>query len=109
MSENNQSVIFRSKGDAKALFLRHEGFLGALGAFMNYEKNACSDDNQHFIEEQSGIAKGSFCKDHDFESSAHADVKDNGCIECRVQVRIWYLMIKSRKNKNGNDMLPIIS
>uniref|UniRef100_A0A6N2K394 Damage-control phosphatase ARMT1-like metal-binding domain-containing protein n=1 Tax=Salix viminalis TaxID=40686 RepID=A0A6N2K394_SALVM len=27
----------RSKGEAKAMFLRHEGFLGALGAFMSYE------------------------------------------------------------------------
>ncbi|KAL8534191.1 hypothetical protein ACS0TY_010261 [Phlomoides rotata] len=79
------AVHFWSKGDAKALFLRHEGFLGALGAFMNYEKNANTDDNQHFIE-QSGIAKGSFCRDHDFESSMHSDVEDNGCIECRVQV-----------------------
>lgn len=29
---------FRSKGDAQAMFLRHEGFLGALGAFVNYNK-----------------------------------------------------------------------
>ncbi|KAL0304680.1 UNVERIFIED_CONTAM: Pantothenate kinase [Sesamum angustifolium] len=32
------AVHFWSNGEAKALFLRHEGFLGALGAFMNYEK-----------------------------------------------------------------------
>ncbi|KAG5240810.1 hypothetical protein OIU76_014329 [Salix suchowensis] len=31
------AVHFWSKGEAKAMFLRHEGFLGALGAFMSYE------------------------------------------------------------------------
>ncbi|KAD2393760.1 hypothetical protein E3N88_40737 [Mikania micrantha] len=31
------AVDFWSKGEAKAMFLRHEGFLGALGAFMNYQ------------------------------------------------------------------------
>jgi hypothetical protein len=30
---------FRSKGEMQAMFLRHEGFLGALGAFMSYEKH----------------------------------------------------------------------
>ncbi|XP_010243065.1 PREDICTED: pantothenate kinase 2 isoform X2 [Nelumbo nucifera] len=33
------AVHFWSKGEAKAMFLRHEGFLGALGAFMSYEKH----------------------------------------------------------------------
>ncbi|KAJ4836196.1 Pantothenate kinase 1 [Turnera subulata] len=32
------AVHFWSKGEAKAMFLRHEGFLGALGAFASYEK-----------------------------------------------------------------------
>lgn len=32
------AVHFWSKGEAKAMFLRHEGFLGALGAFKSYEK-----------------------------------------------------------------------
>ncbi|XP_039047037.1 pantothenate kinase 1-like [Hibiscus syriacus] len=36
------AVNFWSKGEAKAMFLRHEGFLGALGAFMSYEKQ-CLD------------------------------------------------------------------
>lgn len=75
---------------------------------MNYEKNASTDGNQHFIE-QSGIAKGSFCRDHDFESSPHADVEDNGCIECRVQVRIWNFNVKESKNNDGNSVLPILS
>lgn len=31
--------LLRSKGEAKAMFLRHEGFLGAIGAYMSYPKN----------------------------------------------------------------------
>ncbi|XVE75033.1 hypothetical protein DITRI_Ditri12bG0064900 [Diplodiscus trichospermus] len=34
------AVHFWSKGEAKAMFLRHEGFLGALGAFMGYDKQS---------------------------------------------------------------------
>ncbi|XWS69017.1 hypothetical protein CRYUN_Cryun04dG0143500 [Craigia yunnanensis] len=34
------AVHFWSKGEAKAMFLRHEGFLGALGAFKSYEKQS---------------------------------------------------------------------
>lgn len=34
------AVHFWSKGEAKAMFLRHEGFLGALGALMSYEKQS---------------------------------------------------------------------
>ncbi|XWS50953.1 hypothetical protein CRYUN_Cryun12cG0135300 [Craigia yunnanensis] len=33
------AVQFWSQGEAQAMFLRHEGFLGALGAFMSYEKH----------------------------------------------------------------------
>ncbi|PKA49311.1 Pantothenate kinase 2 [Apostasia shenzhenica] len=33
------AVHFWSKGQAQAMFLRHEGFLGALGAFMSYERH----------------------------------------------------------------------
>ncbi|KAI3948114.1 hypothetical protein MKX01_014713 [Papaver californicum] len=33
------AVDFRSRGAEKAMFLRHDGFLGALGAFMRYEKH----------------------------------------------------------------------
>lgn len=66
--------IFRSKGEAKALFLRHEGFLGALGAFVKYEKNGDADRSDQFTEQR-------------FESSTLSDEQDNGCIECRMQVR----------------------
>ncbi|PWZ14619.1 Pantothenate kinase 2 [Zea mays] len=37
------AVHFWSKGEAQAMFLRHEGFLGALGAFMSYEKHGLDD------------------------------------------------------------------
>ncbi|XP_047968100.1 pantothenate kinase 1-like [Salvia hispanica] len=45
------AVNFWSKGEAKALFLRHEGFLGALGAFMNYEKNGFTEITHQFMEQ----------------------------------------------------------
>lgn len=68
------AVNFWSKGEAKALFLLHEGFLGALGAFVKYEKNGHADSSDQFMEQR-------------FESSTHCDEQDNGCIECRMQVR----------------------
>ncbi|KAI3761367.1 hypothetical protein L1987_51781 [Smallanthus sonchifolius] len=37
------AIRFWSKGGAQAMFLRHEGFLGALGAFMSYEKHVLYD------------------------------------------------------------------
>ncbi|KAJ6431147.1 hypothetical protein OIU84_018611 [Salix udensis] len=37
------AVHFWSKGEAKAMFLRHEGFLGALGAFMSYDRHSLDD------------------------------------------------------------------
>ncbi|XP_062158988.1 pantothenate kinase 1 isoform X1 [Alnus glutinosa] len=41
------AVHFWSKGEAKAMFLRHEGFLGALGAFRSYEKHGLDDTMVH--------------------------------------------------------------
>lgn len=54
---------------------------------MNYEKNGFTDITHEAMEEHSAIAKGSFCTGDGFESSTHGDVKDNGSLECRVQVR----------------------
>lgn len=34
------AVHFWSKGEAEAMFLRHEGFLGALGAFVSHESHS---------------------------------------------------------------------
>ncbi|KAJ4973426.1 hypothetical protein NE237_006600 [Protea cynaroides] len=45
------AVHFWSKGETKAMFLRHEGFLGALGAFMSNEKHGLDDLMAHqFVE-----------------------------------------------------------
>ncbi|KAI7754072.1 hypothetical protein M8C21_009587 [Ambrosia artemisiifolia] len=41
-----------SKGGAEAMFLRHEGFLGALGAFMSYEKHGLDDLMVHQLVER---------------------------------------------------------
>ncbi|KAL2936051.1 Pantothenate kinase 2 [Bienertia sinuspersici] len=46
------AVDFWSKGGAKAMFLRHEGFLGALGAFMSYEKHGLDDVMVHQLVER---------------------------------------------------------
>uniref|UniRef100_A0A164ULY1 Pantothenate kinase 2 n=1 Tax=Daucus carota subsp. sativus TaxID=79200 RepID=A0A164ULY1_DAUCS len=46
------AVQFWSKGEAKAMFLRHEGFLGALGAFMSYEKHGLDDLMVHQLVER---------------------------------------------------------
>lgn len=42
---------FRSKGEAKAMFLRHEGFLGASGAFMSYGKCGLDDLTVQLIQQ----------------------------------------------------------
>lgn len=45
------AVGFWSKGEAQAMFLRHEGFLGAFGAFLSYDKHGLSNlTSHHFIE-----------------------------------------------------------
>ncbi|KAB2609337.1 pantothenate kinase 2 [Pyrus ussuriensis x Pyrus communis] len=46
------AVQFWSNGDAQAMFLRHEGFLGALGAFMSYEKHGLDDLMVHHLVER---------------------------------------------------------
>ncbi|KAL6567811.1 hypothetical protein OROGR_001479 [Orobanche gracilis] len=55
---------------------------------MSYEKNGFADVAHEFIDPNSSIVKTlkpSHGSDH--RSSTDADVKDNGCIECGVQVR----------------------
>ncbi|XP_024385144.1 pantothenate kinase 2 isoform X2 [Physcomitrium patens] len=41
------AIRYWSKGEAQAMFLRHEGFLGALGAFLNYDKHGLSNLTAH--------------------------------------------------------------
>ncbi|KAL8137915.1 hypothetical protein V2J09_003916 [Rumex salicifolius] len=52
MDTISAGVQYWSKGEAKAMFLRHEGFLGALGAFKSYEKHGLGNlMADHFIEQ----------------------------------------------------------
>ncbi|CAL9054559.1 unnamed protein product [Musa banksii] len=46
------AVHFWSKGQAQAMFLRHEGFLGALGAFMSYETHGLDYLRAHQLVER---------------------------------------------------------
>lgn len=78
------AVNFWSNGEAKAMFLRHEGFLGALGAFMSYEKNDTADEASHQLVKQ--FPKGPYCIEDRFQSSDSTNASDDGCIDCRLQV-----------------------
>ncbi|KAK7291629.1 hypothetical protein RIF29_06933 [Crotalaria pallida] len=46
------AIHFWSKGAAQAMFMRHEGFMGALGAFMSYEKHGLDDLMVHQLVER---------------------------------------------------------
>lgn len=43
MDNISYAIDYWSKGQMQALFLRHEGFLGALGAFLSYESLSITD------------------------------------------------------------------
>lgn len=68
--------VFRSKGEAKAMFLRHEGFLGALGAFMNYQKQSLDDLAAYQLVEQ--LPKSG--------SNEEDNLIENGSIELSLQL-----------------------
>ncbi|KAK1552292.1 hypothetical protein Q3G72_014005 [Acer saccharum] len=78
------AVNFWSKGEAKAMFLNHEGFLGALGAFMSYKK--CGRDDS--ISPQLGqrypvctpLVGDKICY------PLNGDLSDNDSLECSVYV-----------------------
>ncbi|KAK9060242.1 hypothetical protein SSX86_020946 [Deinandra increscens subsp. villosa] len=65
------AVDFWSKGEAKAMYMRHEGFLGALGAFMNYQ---LVEESPHTIRLTGNTNQNPLVE----------DLNDNGIIECRV-------------------------
>ncbi|KAJ0038258.1 hypothetical protein Pint_22955 [Pistacia integerrima] len=75
-------VHFWSKGEAKAMFLRHEGFLGSLGAFMSYDKHSLDDLSTHQLVQRfpvSGTNAGEkIC------CPLVGDLDDNDSIECGV-------------------------
>ena len=52
------------------MFLRHEGFLGAMGAFMNYQ--LVQDDSVRLVGDKNS-------------NPLVEDLNDNGIIECCVQ------------------------
>ncbi|CAI9092932.1 OLC1v1028300C1 [Oldenlandia corymbosa var. corymbosa] len=74
-------VDFWSKGEAKALFLRHEGYLGALGAFMSYKKDGLTDLITHHSASEPP-KNLSNC-------STVQDLNENGSIECTFQLSNW--------------------
>ncbi|KAI3871457.1 hypothetical protein MKX03_025918 [Papaver bracteatum] len=54
MNTISHAVRYWSNGAAEAMFLHHEGFLGALGAFLSSEKHGV-DDFFHQLVEQSPV------------------------------------------------------
>jgi len=50
MNSLSFGIRFWSKGTIKALFLRHEGYLGALGAFLKHHGNMQEQDLLGFSE-----------------------------------------------------------
>ncbi|XVE85084.1 hypothetical protein DITRI_Ditri17bG0063800 [Diplodiscus trichospermus] len=76
------AVHFWSKGEAKAMFLRHEGFLGALGAFMSYEKHIPDGPMVHKILPRSPISVSS--AGNKIYCSLNSDSNENDSIECNV-------------------------
>nr|XP_023884205.1 pantothenate kinase 1 isoform X2 [Quercus suber]POE70783.1 pantothenate kinase 2 [Quercus suber] len=75
------AVDFWSKGEAKAMFLRHEGFLGALGAFMSYEKHGLDDSMIHHLTQKfpmSSLVGDKIC------SPLNGELNDIESIECSV-------------------------
>lgn len=79
---NTAFSLFRSKGEAKAMFLRHEGFLGALGAFRSYDKHGLDDSMVHQLMQPFPItaclAGDKIC------SPPNGEFNENESIECSV-------------------------
>ncbi|KAA3462630.1 pantothenate kinase 1 [Gossypium australe] len=76
------AVNFWSKGEAEAMFLRHEGFLGALGAFMSYEKQCLDDLTVNKIPQRFPISVSS--AGNKIYCSMNGKSNDNESIECTV-------------------------
>ncbi|TXG56284.1 hypothetical protein EZV62_017597 [Acer yangbiense] len=78
------AVNFWSKGEAKAMFLNHEGFLGALGAFMSYKKHGRDDSISPQLGQRYPVCKplvgDKICY------PLNGDLSDNDSLECSVYV-----------------------
>ncbi|XP_010473224.1 PREDICTED: pantothenate kinase 1 [Camelina sativa] len=79
------AVHFWSRGEAKAMFLRHEGFLGALGAFTSYETHSNNDSKPQHHTVQRAILN---CSGDD--SFRHipvtSNLNDSETIECSISL-----------------------
>lgn len=79
------AVDFWSKSEMKAMFLLHEGFLGSVGALMNYKK----DDLSELIADQLKTEKlpTTSCAEDRLQTSSSMDQKENRAIDHRLQTR----------------------
>ncbi|KAG4924447.1 hypothetical protein JHK85_050936 [Glycine max] len=77
------AVNFWSKGEAKAMFLRHEGFLGGVGAFMSSDKHGLKELLAHQVVQRS-LSKLSFAVDKILHGSPDGDFNGDESIECSV-------------------------
>lgn len=75
---------FRSRGEAKAMFLRHEGFLGALGAFTSYKTHSHNGLNPHHHTVQREILN--FSGDNFRHIPVTSNSNDNETIECSINL-----------------------
>lgn len=74
------AVHFWSKGEAKAMFLRHEGFLGALGAFVSYDdKQGLSDIMTQQLVERFPIGTGD-----GITNPVLGEFNDNENVDCSI-------------------------
>lgn len=78
------AVNFWSKGEAKALFLRHEGFLGALGAFTSYEKHGFDDSIVRQLVQKSPVSASH--AGYKIHGPLNGERNENESIECSVYV-----------------------
>lgn len=76
-------LFFRSKGEAKAMFLRHEGFLGAVGSFMSSDKHGLKELLANEVVPRSP-SKLSFAVDKILRSLPDGEFNGDESIECSV-------------------------
>ncbi|XP_054824165.1 pantothenate kinase 1-like isoform X1 [Prosopis cineraria] len=62
------AVNFWSKGEAKAMFLQHEGFLGAMGAFMSSDKHGVQELLVKQAEQPNPVSKTQVPLDGEFNA-----------------------------------------
>ncbi|CAN8241000.1 unnamed protein product [Cochlearia groenlandica] len=85
------AVHFWSRGEAKAMFLRHEGFLGALGAFTSYKEDHNNNNNNgdlklHHRTKQRAVLLN--CSgDHSFRHTpVTTNLNEGEAIECSISL-----------------------